>query len=311
MAITVNVGGVGRNVPTPQVNIDGVWRTVETVSNNVDGVWKTSYPNYFTVTADNRSMIGYTDETAELIIPESFISNDGVAYEVVGIDNKAFRQKSSLDSFYLQSITIPSSVVNIGHQLFSMSRGTTSAIYVDNNNPKYSSQDGVLFNKDLTELAIYPMGKSDSSYQIPDSVTSIRAFAFSECVYLNNIIIPNSVTSIGNAAFGYSDSIKNVTIPNSVVNIGQAIFVDCPSLETIVIPDSITQLTMSMFTSCISLSTITLPNTITNIDRFAFDCCNALTTVNYTGTEEQWNAITIAENNDPLINATKVFNYTD
>lgn len=49
MAINVNIGGINKNVISPQVNINGTWRQVNTVKNNINGVWKTSYSNTYKI----------------------------------------------------------------------------------------------------------------------------------------------------------------------------------------------------------------------------------------------------------------------
>ena len=99
----------------------------------------------------------------------------------------------------LTSITVPDSVTEIGSRAFEYCTGLTS-IDVDENNENYSSQDGVLFNKDKTTLIQYPGGKT-GKYIIPDSVTEIGCMAFYGCRSLTEITIPNSVTSIGDCAF--------------------------------------------------------------------------------------------------------------
>ncbi len=72
----------------------------------------------------------------------------------------------------LKDITIPDSVTSIGERVFMNCTAITS-INVDDNNPNYTSIDGVLYNKTATELIEYPSGKKDTSYSIPDGVTSI------------------------------------------------------------------------------------------------------------------------------------------
>ncbi len=61
--------------------------------------------------------------------------------------------------------------------------------------------NGVLYNKNKTEIVCYPAGKTASSFIIPNSVTSIGAYVFYYCENLTSVTIPNSVTNIGDYAF--------------------------------------------------------------------------------------------------------------
>ncbi len=178
----------------------------------------------------------------------------------------------------LTSITIPNSVTSIGSSIFYNCTSLTS-IEVSGNNKNYSSLDGVLFNKNKTELITYPFGKTDSEYAIPDSVTSIGDYAFYGCTSLTSITIPNSVTSIGYYAFYNCTSLTSVTIPDSVTSIGYETFFNCTSLTSITIPDSVTSIGGSAFYGCTSLTSITIPDSVTSIGRSTFEFCRNLTSV--------------------------------
>ena len=109
----------------------------------------------------------------------------------------------------LKSVTIPGSVRSIAGNAFYQCSSLLS-IEVSDNNKNYSSFDGVLFNKDKTELITYPAGKPNDTYEIPDSVTSISYSAFIRCTSLTSVTIPDSVTSIGSSAFFGCTSLKDV-----------------------------------------------------------------------------------------------------
>lgn len=152
----------------------------------------------------------------------------------------------------LTSITIPDSVTSIGERAFS---GCTNlGITVSENNPNYCSINGVLYNKDQTEL-ISAHG-AIQAIVIPDSVTSIGEWAFEGCQSFESITIPDSVTKIGKGAFSDCQSLTSITIPNSVTSMGDYVFYDCQSLESIVIPDRVTYVGDEAFYNCRSLTDI-------------------------------------------------------
>ena len=110
----------------------------------------------------------------------------------------------------LTSVTIPNSVTTIGNAVFSNCTNLHS-INVDAANPAHSSIDGILFNNDQTALVTYPAGKTNDSYTIPVSVTSIYYGSFWDSK-LTSIIIPASVTSIEPSAFISCNKLTDVTV---------------------------------------------------------------------------------------------------
>ena len=184
-------------------------------------------------------------------IPASVSYND-VSYSVTSIGNEAFWGSG------LTSVTIPNSVTSIGYYAFRECSGLTSieipnsvtsigtmafncigliSIVVASDNLNYCTVDGVLFNKEQTELNQYPIAKSytQREYTIPNSVTSIGDYAFDNCIGLTSVTIPNSVTSIGEGAFYKCTGLTSVTIPNSVTSIGGWAFYECTHLTSVTV----------------------------------------------------------------------------
>ncbi len=155
-----------------------------------------------------------------LVIPSTYEGKP-----VTSIKDRAFESCSRL-----RSVTIPDSVTSIGDGAFLGCSSLTNIGVVDGNS-EYTSQDGVLFDKNKTTLIQYLAGKKSDHYSIPDSVTSIGGSAFSGCSSLTSVTIPDSVTSIGNQAFWGCRSLTSVTIPDSVTSIGRDAFSGCSSLK--------------------------------------------------------------------------------
>ena len=132
----------------------------------------------------------------------------------------------------LNSIEIPASVKNIGSNVFTYCDGLT-AINVDAENPYFTSEEGVLYNKAKTNLITLPLGKEDTTFSIPNSVKIINRYAFSCNNKLTSIIIPNSVITIGRYAFYNCSSISSITIPESVIMIEDNAFSGCYNLQTV------------------------------------------------------------------------------
>ena len=139
---------------------------------------------------------------------------------------------SAFCSSPLETITIPASVTFIGNEQGSPFSGikTLTEIKVASGNKYYCSVDGVLFNKDKTELIQYPLGKSGTSYTIPSSVDKIGDDAF-RAVKLKEITIPKGVKEIGWGAFHYAHKLKEVAIPSTAKSIDPSAFNVCYALQ--------------------------------------------------------------------------------
>ena len=166
-----------------------------------------------------------------------------------------------------------------------------------------------------------------TSVAIPDSVTEIGTYAFYGCTNLTSVDIPYDA-SFGSGVFAGCTSLTSAIINgdsqiisntyqgctaltnivfNNVTTIGSSAFRDCTGLTSVTIPDSVTTIGDWAFANCTSLTSVTIPNSVIYITSDAFRDCTSLTDVYYTGTEDEWNAISIGSNNEPLINANIYF----
>ncbi len=145
------------------------------------------------------------------------------------------------------------------------------SINVDENNEYFSSIDGVLFNKDKTNLLCRPRGKADEQYSVPEGVMEISSNAFYNCSSLKSVTMPDSVIQIGESAFSDCYNLTNIKLSNNITAIKSKTFYCC-GLTSLVVPDSVTAIGEYAFFSC-PLETAKMSAGITEIDESAFDWC--------------------------------------
>lgn len=145
-------------------------------------------------------------------------------------------------------------------------------IYVSKENEYFSSQNGILYNKEGTEIVIYPPGRRDREFIIPDGVTSIGRGCFSTNKYLRRIIVPNSVSRIGESAFSEC-SINSISLPDALEVIENNTFSYCSELTDIEIPESVKEIKDEAFFHCQKLERANLPSSLLSNGERAFGCC--------------------------------------
>ena len=256
----------------------------------------------------------------EVIIPSIAPTGD----VVTSIGYKAFANQSSIIS-----VIIPDGVTQIGSKAFyecdnlakiTLGTGLTSignnafgccpclkGVYISdiaawcNISFTEYNQNPVFFAKNL-----YLNGELIKELIIPDGVTAIPNHAFEYQSSITNVTIPDSVTAIGNYAFYECSSINSVTIGNNVTRIGDSAFSCCDNLSNIAIPNSVTTIGSEAFYGC-AFTNIVIGNGITSIGYRAFYYCNRLSNLYYTGTDVEWNNISIDNDNRELTNATHYY----
>ena len=182
---------------------------------------------------------------------------------------------------HLINVTVSKSVRTIQWKAAFQDCSNLENIYVDSNSNRFTSESGVLFSKNQTELIKYPEGKKDSEYCIPDGVEEIGIFSICDNINLTQITIPNGVTEIKEGGFYGSNNLTSVVLETGLEKIGDSWFSGCSSLTNIVIPSSVTKIENSGFAGCSSLneSTLLVGTSITEIGTKAFVNCDNLTSV--------------------------------
>ncbi len=136
---------------------------------------------------------------------------------------------------------------------------------VESGNTYLYALDGVLFRKDVPHLMLYPIGRDDENYTVPEGTASIERNAFAGCEDIVSVVMPEGLKDIGEYAFEDCSSLASITLPQGVLYIHRAAFSDCTALANLVIPNSVTEIRSD-----------------------AFKNCNALRYVYYNGTKEEW-----------------------
>ena len=193
------------------------------------------------------SVVGYVGSPTDVVIPD-YIAVNGKNYEVISIGKSAFSYCHNLEN-----IIIPNSVNSIGNAVFRYCQKLTSITIPDSvtsiglypfvdctnldqfiANGVYTTFDnGNLLMKGTEIVAFAPAGITE--YKIPDGVTSIGKWAFTNCKNLTSITIPDSVTSIGNSAFNGCSNLKTIILPSNLTVIGICTFQTCTSLAEMTI----------------------------------------------------------------------------
>lgn len=374
----------------------------------------------------------------------AFFGCDRLASVDIGGSVRSIDYAAFVECPNLASVNIGKSVNSI--DIYAFYGCTSLANFSVNAGNNYFSSDsnGVLFNKDKTMLISYPVGKTASSYTIPNSVKTIDDMAFMQEKNLKSVTIPDSVIKIGMGAFyectnlkdvyyngtqtqwnkisidntencnapllnaslhfngttvpnvpqtnptqpttsapqtkpatsapqtqpvveqitesdsdniikgelrtskgvlyweinlddgtfkiwgegkmpewnsadevpwhDYADIVVSVEIGDGVKDIGDYAFADFIKIIVVVISQGTTSIGENAFDGCTNLESVTVPESIEKIDKGAFKDCDSLKEINYEGSQEEWERIEIAAEDNSALEKAKIklnFNYED
>ncbi len=198
---------------------------------------------------------------------------EGVEFNcaITELSDKTFKGCRSL-----KEIRVPSTVVSVGEDVFDGCLNLVSLtlpgglkeikgpllgtyehcprlkrIRLTKGEGNYSLVDGVLFNKDMTELVAF-MPMRTGSYSIPNSVTSIADSAFAESS-IEKVTFGSNVSKIGNRAFYNADNLKKADLPESIASIGEETFWGCKALKKMHISANVSSINYNSFYNCSSM----------------------------------------------------------
>lgn len=208
-----------------------------------------------------------------MISKEGITVPDSVEY----IGNGAFCGSNG----YNVNINIGKNVKEIGEYVFAkQGQSIVKSINVSPDNQYYTSENGVLYNKDKTELIAYTSANADvTEFTVPSTVKTIKSYAFYSAGYLTDIILSENLEIIEDGAFCGCSSLININIPDKVTSFGE-----------------------KSFNGCVNLTEITISSCVSNFGQAAFYGCDNLRDVYYTGSIEEWCNINFVSylNSNPL-----------
>lgn len=155
----------------------------------------------------------------------------------------------------LKSVNLPSTISKIDCTAFDKCQ-SLKEINVSNSNSYYTSEDGILFNKDKTKIIRYPAGLENEEYVIPDSVKIVGENAFSYSKYLKNITSMSGVNKLCGYSFEYCENLNNIVLSDNLNTIEYYSFSGCKNLKKIILPSSLTIIGERAFQDCYNLKYI-------------------------------------------------------
>ena len=152
---------------------------------------------------------------------------DSIIKIVIGDGVTSIGSKAFIAYTNVTSVNIGKDVSEIGvGALSQLSSCTTFNVSSENSNFT-TDTTGALFDHSKTKLIAFPCGSSATTYEIPDTVTTISYGAFSRAASLKTITIPesSSLSTIGYGAFAFTTALEKVNlIPASATTIGDIPF---------------------------------------------------------------------------------------
>lgn len=186
---------------------------------------------------------------------ETLIYYPAAGKKIINIPNtvKEINEYAFNHSIYQEKLNIPSETVTIPYGIFKFLSGL-SFIDVDVNSACFTSIDGVLYDKSVSELIACPRLKDEIT--IPDGIQTISPFAFYSCQNLRVINMPNSITMLGEAGFWGCNSLTDINFSDNITFIDDNAFWECTSLTSMLLPKSIAGIGDNAFTGCTNLTKI-------------------------------------------------------
>ncbi|MEI6754116.1 MAG: leucine-rich repeat protein [Paludibacter sp.] len=147
---------------------------------------------------------------------------------LISIGDSAFKDCSNI-----KYISIPNNLTDFGMGAFEGCIGLTE-FKLKNGGSPFAIKNGAIYNSTATSLILYPVGKKDSVFTLPTTVTTIGKSALQSCKNITVINLSDSIKTISDFAFRECVNLNYIILPSKVSLIGNGAFYDCTNLKTII-----------------------------------------------------------------------------
>jgi len=204
------------------------------IRNNIEKIGSGAFMN-----CENLKVVEFEKESKITVISDSCFSNTGLTEFIVPNSVEIIGAEAFYRTLKLESVFISKNVTEIGEGAF-LNSLKLHEIVCDKGNSKFSSVDGVLYNKTRSRLLVYPYAKSNESFKFLSVTKKINSWAFLNNRFLKSICLTTSkkMDAIEEHAFDGVSNLKNIFIPDSIKYIGESAFVNISGLKIFIEHDS-------------------------------------------------------------------------
>ena len=150
---------------------------------------------------DNKTVIGFTKKC--FFNGQSWsgikIKSITLPYTIYSLGDETFN-----DLKYLLKVNLPYNVTEINTNVF-MGCDNLESINIAENNSQYTSEEGVLYDKNKKNLFKYPSAKANKNFTVPSSLERIEDYSFNNTKNIKKLNITDKVNYIGSYAFSFSN----------------------------------------------------------------------------------------------------------
>lgn len=205
------------------------------------------------------------------------LQGNAAATEIILNENLETMGNNVFQACYaLERVYMGKSLASVGTNLFKAC-DLLSEIVVNQENPNFKGENGVLYSKDGRILYAYAPGNLDQTFAVPETVEEIRPYAFAEHLDLETVTLPQGLKTIGQEAFASVQKLRAADIPDSVTSLGTKAFAECPALERVTIGSGVTEIPSECFKNAYSLKELALDRGIQIIRDGAFSNADGIT----------------------------------